>query len=312
MEDLSYVKKYGTKATYTFVVDSAKRDISSYPHASEYVCEFNAPFRKVIGMRLLDAHVPKTENALTPATNTLVYKVGNNTKRTVTIPPGMYTVTSLLVALNAACVDGFTITAVNGKAVFSAPSDFFIYVNESSMTSILGIRPTIRTVSSIAGSYTSHGMIDVSGPRYIIVRCPEIETVIQHDRNFEKWNPGLGMVKFAGYGMSGDPEFIPYPPSIGDTPLARLSSITLRLEKPDGSLYDTGGLDHALVLEIQWLDPPSSAATEVHSILNPRYSANPLSSTTADEGSQQASSDQSDSKRDRYDTDFNWRHALGR
>ena len=312
MEDLVYVKKHGRAASYTFLVDSSKRDASSYPSPSEYVIEFNAPFRKVVGIELLDAHVPRTENAITSTTNTLVYKVGTHSKTVATLPIAQYaTVSSCVEALNGVLTNGLSVSEAHGRAVFAAASDFTIYLSESTLARVLGFPSrSVQSVTSKDNSLTSPGLINLAGPPYVVVRCPELETLVQHDRHFEKWNPGIGMVKFVCYGLTCEPNFTPYPLDLGRVPLARLGSLTIRLEKPDGSLYDTGGLDHALLVRLHWIDAPL-VTTSMPPQLNPDYSPDPLSATTY-EGSQQPRRDDSNSQSHGYYPNFDWRHPFGR
>ena len=316
MEDLLYLKKHGVKNSYTFLVDSSKRDVASYPNSSEYVVEFNSPFRKVLGLELLDAHIPRTELAVTADSNTFVYKVDGSVKRVATLTPGSYsTAASLLTALHDTLTDGLDVNlSPTGYAVFSTGSaEFTLYASESTLTPTLGFISTSRTVSSSSASYTPPAMIDVSGPRYLIVRCPEIETLVQHDRHFERWNPGVGIVKFPVHGQqsAAPPEYIPLPLQSALTPLARLGSITIRLEKPNGQLYNTGNLDHALVLRIHWLDAPDMGldSATYTSQLNPQYSLDTLASTS-NQGREQPGRDERNGQGGRDNANLNWRHTI--
>jgi len=74
-------------------------------------------------------------------------------------------------------------------------------------------------------------------------------------------------------GANGDQaqrtEFISLPGREMHVPIGKLSKLSFRLEKPDGTLYNTRGLDHTLVLAIRYytiIAPASHAST-----LNPHY-----------------------------------------
>lgn len=54
------MKKNSIKETYTFIVDSSKRNIDEYPEPNEYVVNFDIPFKNVFGIEILDVSVPKT------------------------------------------------------------------------------------------------------------------------------------------------------------------------------------------------------------------------------------------------------------
>lgn len=60
IEDVDYMKKNSIKETYTFIVDSSKRNIDEYPEPNEYVVNFDIPFKNVFGIEILDVSVPKT------------------------------------------------------------------------------------------------------------------------------------------------------------------------------------------------------------------------------------------------------------
>lgn len=54
------MKKNSIKETYTFIIDSSKRNIDEYPEPNEYVVNFDIPFKNVFGIEILDVSVPKT------------------------------------------------------------------------------------------------------------------------------------------------------------------------------------------------------------------------------------------------------------
>ena len=60
IEDVDYMKKNSIKETYTFIVDSSKRNIDEYPEPNEYVVNFDIPFKNVFGIEIMDVSVPKT------------------------------------------------------------------------------------------------------------------------------------------------------------------------------------------------------------------------------------------------------------
>lgn len=122
----------------------------------------------------------------------------------------------------------------------------------------------------------SPGLVDLTGLRYVLVRCPEIESILHRERAFDKYHAGLGMVKL---GMNGYQEhrfdFVSFPPRKLQTPLGKMSQLTFRLERPDGSLYNSRGIDHALLLAVRYysiLMEPRMVAHE--SRLNPDYTPN--------------------------------------
>jgi hypothetical protein len=129
-------------------------------------------------------------------------------------------------------------------------------------------------VATQAHQITSPGLANLTGERYIMIRCPEIEQYLYRDRAYEKYHAGLGMVKLAGYGYREQRyDFVSFPPRRFH-PIGKLSKLTIRLEKPGGELYDAHGVDHTLLLVVRYYavgaqDLPGGAA--VPSVLAPGY-----------------------------------------
>lgn len=120
---------------------------------------------------------------------------------------------------------------------------------------------------------TSPGVVDLTGTRYVAIRSPEIEGHIYRDRFTEVYHTGLAMVKLGGFGLRETrPEFLRYP-SRTFHPIAKLSKLTIRVEKPDGSLYDTRGVDHAILFSVRYLVVPHrpAAPDEPRRVLYPDY-----------------------------------------
>lgn len=82
IEDINYLKQNSIKQSYTFLVDSKNRDRSIYPTPSEYVIDFEVPFRNVIGLEVLDVSVPKTMYNIDKNNNRLYYYISNNEEKT--------------------------------------------------------------------------------------------------------------------------------------------------------------------------------------------------------------------------------------
>ena len=103
MDDVLYLKQHADEESFQFVVDSARRDTAVYPEPHEYEVQFNAPFRNVVGLDLIDATLPRTEYLVESGADTLVFALdGDPTRRTVEVAPGDYNILQLAEALNVA------------------------------------------------------------------------------------------------------------------------------------------------------------------------------------------------------------------
>lgn len=130
---------------------------------------------------------------------------------------------------------------------------------------------------TVAGySLQPPGVVNLTGEPFVLVRCPTIETELYRDRAYESVHAGLGLVNLGNYGFREQRyDFTSFPSRRLPTPLGKLSKLTIRLEKSDGTLYDTKGVDHHLVLSVRYLEL-TKAPEAMRSTLNPGYMPNPM------------------------------------
>ena len=113
IEDVDYLRANSVKQSYVFLVDSADRDHAAYPHPSDYVTEFSAPFTNVVGMEVLDASVPRTMYNVDAINNQVTFLIHSSNIApaaawaaenavTVSLETGEYTIQTLVPALTAA------------------------------------------------------------------------------------------------------------------------------------------------------------------------------------------------------------------
>jgi hypothetical protein len=125
------------------------------------------------------------------------------------------------------------------------------------------------------------GIVDLTGPRFVNIRCPDIESHMFRDRVNETCHAGMGMVKLAGYGFREQRfDFVSFPPRRFH-PIGKLTKLRVRLERPDGSLYASHGIDHTLLMVLRFYSLPARPETPAGgpgggpagpaSSLNPHY-----------------------------------------
>lgn len=113
-------------------------------------------------------------------------------------------------------------------------------------------------------------VVNITGERFVSVRSPDIEQHMYRDRAFEKHHAGMGIVKMAGYGYRDQRfDFISFPPRRFHA-IGKLSKLTIRLERPDGTLYDAHGIDHTLTFVLRYY-AAAPVSMPKDSILNPAY-----------------------------------------
>lgn len=128
-------------------------------------------------------------------------------------------------------------------------------------------------VSNPASHCISTGLVDLTGEKLVLIRCPEIEQVMFRDRFNEKGlHPGLGYVKLGGLGFREQRSdyFVPFAPRVFHA-IGKLSKLTIRLEKPDGTLYNARGVDHFLLMNITYYKVGAGGVGGNITQLNPNY-----------------------------------------
>lgn len=121
----------------------------------------------------------------------------------------------------------------------------------------------------------SPGMINLSGQRYLILRCPEIEDHLYGSYAYNSNTPGLGMFKIA----AGQNEITnlrwDYATLLRKPihPIGKLSKLTFRFEVTNGELYDFKGINHQFMLAIKFYIPSRKKNFD-RSSLNPNYNPN--------------------------------------
>lgn len=243
-----------TLTTHTFTLDTRTRDMDTFPGTNEYrIALGGKSYNGVVAITLEYAGVPATERTIHDANNTLTYRVGDpgamGPRRTVVVPGGMYaTPTALVDEIQDQMTlhgDGMTVTYNDEtqRLTFSAPTPFSIFTSDSSIRHILGIKTSTYVVVSAQQDetthvYTPHGTVDVSGPRYIQLESPDLD------------DPVLGMIDL----QKSPTEFVPRPERYFDTIKSKVSSLGIRLTTDGGRVYDTGAVDHFLVVKLTVLD----------------------------------------------------------
>lgn len=122
---------------------------------------------------------------------------------------------------------------------------------------------------------TSPGLYDLTGERYINVRCSQIEDHMFGARAYEKYNVGMAKIDLGVFGYSDSRfDFSSLPPRRFH-PISRLNRLSFRFERLDGSLYNFYGVDHTMVLSVRYLVTDQSK-TDIDKIriLNPNYNPN--------------------------------------
>ncbi len=143
------------------------------------------------------------------------------------------------------------------------------------------------------------GLYSLVGPRYIVLRCPEIEENSFRSLAYSKHHLGLAKFRLGVVGYSENRLDFSKVPTREFHPIGKLSRLTLRFELSNGTLYDFKGVNHTITFAIHYYEPTSQNMFQ-QSILNPNYDGNFLEYMYRQEQQESDSDDQEeDFSRDR-------------
>lgn len=173
---------------------------------------------------------------------------------------------------------------VNGDTLAKA---FYGLQTTADAISQLSLEMNMRiTQISPRWSLTPPGVYNLTGDRYIILRCPEVENhVLSSVKSYNAFNTNTnvneekqyysGIAKFK-MGVVGYREerfdFNTLPP-FEFHPIGKLASLTFAFENPDGRLYDFRGVNHTITIVVNYYQPVVSfnSRNELKSHLYPHY-----------------------------------------
>lgn len=137
------------------------------------------------------------------------------------------------------------------------------YVQINGATVFPGELFSVDVVSGAFGNnLVSPGIVNIRGARYLKIRCLELETLIYRDRVGEPSTAGVGIVNIIGYGFSEARYSFSSIPIKPFHPIGKLSKLTFRIERPDGSLYNTNGVDNTFLCALTFRAVPNNSVNK--------------------------------------------------
>lgn len=119
---------------------------------------------------------------------------------------------------------------------------------------------------------TSPGLYSLVGQRYILLKCLEIDDHLLRSLSVGVNSLGLAKFKMGVLGFSDDRFDFSNVPEREFHPIGKLSKMSLRFERPDGTLYDFKGVNHTITFVIRYYTPTQKIKF-TKSILNENYNA---------------------------------------
>jgi hypothetical protein len=137
------------------------------------------------------------------------------------------------------------------------------YIQVGGVTVFPGQLFSVDIVSGAYGnSLVSPGIVNITGARYLKIRCLELETLIYKDRVGEPTTAGVGIVNIIGYGFAEARYSFSSIPIKAFHPIGKLQKLTFRIERPDGSLYQTNGVDNTFLCALTFRAVPNNSVNK--------------------------------------------------
>lgn len=215
----------------------------------------------------------------------------------VDLEVGNYDILSLQSYLAAVLPLTITQTSVFGDITkqsrirFTNEYNFYIDIGKSTCRDVMGFSANLNNnavvsvtnqvlylASLINKIYVldSSGLVNLMGVRFIILRCPELESHINGSFGYGNYNPGIGLFKLS-HGNDVTHQRFDFTNSVVKPfyPVGKLIRLTFMFEfEYHGNIfiYDFKGCDHNMVINVKMYVPIKTESFKT-SILNPNYDA---------------------------------------
>ena len=147
-------------------------------------------------------------------------------------------------------------------------SSFKLY--NGAWTTITGVASVIVTGTINYNVIVPKGMYNLVGTPYTVLRVPEIEAHLYRSRAYESFGFGVARFKLGVVGFGSERfDYTAVPPRVITPPIGKLTCLTFRFERPDGTLYDFKGVNHSMLIVIRYYVPKRVEFDD--KILNPSY-----------------------------------------
>lgn len=259
------IKTHSQKIPHILAIDSRDRNSDIYPNSNNYRVPLPL-YKDIVSIELISAEIPNTEYNINSSNNQIYFDDSGSTV-IATIPVGFYTITDLLTAIStemtATGSQAYTATLdpLTNKITITAaaPWSFLFYggvelYNTTNRSVYLpnSIGPIIGyNINDLTGatSYTGTKPYNLLGTSYILLCIPELENIETFDSHAASAFAKISMDVPRGeikYYTAEEKLLIKYfSPKKG-----KLSNMTIKFKKYDGTLYDFNGQENSLTFRI--------------------------------------------------------------
>lgn len=144
----------------------------------------------------------------------------------------------------------------------------YIHTNGSFSDSSFDVTVNVDIIENF--NLISPGVVQLSGERYITVRCDEIENHLRGSMMFNEYSPGLAMVNLGVQGFTENRMDFFSVKYKEFHPIGKLKGMRFTLKTSNDMLYDLKTVDWHMLVSIKYYVPKNKRIFK-KSILNPNY-----------------------------------------
>ena len=182
------------------------------------------------------------------------------------------TVSATVASAQSASVNGQNVITIVGQSARQLQGGVWSVVSSNNNQMITALCCQVTVLLNL---YNVHapGIFNLQGERYILLRCPEIESHMYRSLVSDENNMGICKFRMGAMGMIDSRNDFFNAPAREFHPIARLKSITFKFETPIGTLYNFRGCNHTLTVAIKYFEPVQQEVF-TRSTLVPNYNGN--------------------------------------
>ena len=242
MNDIKVLHKLGKENTYHIGLTSNESSPDSI--------KFKTPFENVIAVEVIQSEIPYCDYTIDEFRNNFTIDSSG-----ITLATGDYNVlqlanelqTKIRTALGGSTDFNVTIDTSFMRLTFSWLSNSFI-IKPGELSDILGI---MKDTTTSNGTIESIHPINLKPDQIISIHCDELDSIITKGKSEDPMVTRLSEQVIRNINTGGF-EVVPFIRPF--FPISRLSQLTLKFKRRDGTLYDFKGRSWYLKLIIQTLD----------------------------------------------------------
>jgi hypothetical protein len=246
------------------LIDSRDRNYASYPSSSTFVVELPWAFHNVTSAMLLSAEIPQSYYVFNAARgNTSLTVALNGVTKTVTVPDGNYTTTSIATALTSALTTAFggtwtvsfddtTLRCSIATPASVNPGSLAVDATGATKDADWGLGYHLGFAKGVltagAGSVTGSRVASMNPENYVVLGIAELDSLVV---------AGTGRRAFAKVPLASDTfQYGFYDRNVSavqlNPPRARLGRVTVSLRYRDGTLVDLNGGEWSMTVELSY------------------------------------------------------------